>query len=148
MRRSVGRPGKALPPTNLVRVRGPNECWALAALPLSSNLPATSAAFRLEAAVCSGEPTVRLRFEEEIVGDSVSRSGQLPALCGPDRVKHLAADRGQIVGFTLQLLDACSRLPLILGLLYMQLPQSLIQSNSSALSCSVSISTHDYQIST
>jgi hypothetical protein len=71
----------------------------------------------------------------------------LPALCGPERVKHLAADRG--VGFTLQLLDACM-LPaaLILGLLYMQLPQSLIQSNSSALSCSVSISTHDYQIST
>jgi hypothetical protein len=73
----------------------------------------------------------------------------LPALCGPDRVKHLAAGRGQIVGFTLQLLDE-RMLPAtpILGLLYMQLPQSLIQSNSSALSCSVSISTHDYQIST
>jgi len=129
VRRSVGRPGKALPPTNLVRVRGPNECWAcaLAAVPLSSNLPATSAAFRLEAAVCSGEPTVRLRFEEEIVGDSVSRSGQLPALCGPDRVKQLAAGRGQIVGFTLQLLDE-RMLPAapILGLLCMKLPQSLI----------------------
>ena len=128
MRRSVGRPGKARPPTNLVRVRGPNECWAcaLAALPLSSNLPATSAAFRLEAAVCSGEPTVRLRVDEEIVRDLVSRSGQLPALCGPERVKHLAADRGN-VGFTLQLLDACM-LPaaLILGLLDMQLPQSSI----------------------
>ena len=127
MRRSVGRPGKALPPTNLVRVRGPNECWALAALPLSSNLPATSAAFRLEAAVCSGEPTVRLRFEEEIVGNSVSRSGQLPALCGPDRVKQLAAGRGQIVGFTLQLLDERMLLAApILGLLCMKLPQSLI----------------------
>jgi hypothetical protein len=33
----------------------------------------------------------------------------------------------------------------ILGLLYIQLPQSLIQSNSSALSCIVSISTHDYR---
>ena len=57
-------------------------------------------------------------------GDLVSRSGQLPALCGPDRVKQLAAGRGQIVGFALQLLDA-RMLPaaLTIGLLDMQLPQ-------------------------